>query len=88
MRIGCDTATDPDQTVVSFGPGCPGFTVSELTRLAAGAKTKVQATARGWSMLSREEIQALAWFAHLFLEDTEPGQPAPIRPEPPEISHV
>ncbi|GLO70617.1 hypothetical protein MACH17_21340 [Phaeobacter inhibens] len=53
MRVGYDTATHPDQTVVRFGPDCPGFTVSELTRLAAGAKTKVQATARGWSMLSR-----------------------------------
>ncbi|MGD9918998.1 MAG: hypothetical protein AB7U46_13350, partial [Paenirhodobacter sp.] len=44
-------------------------TAAELTELAATAKAKVKASARGWSMLSQREIIALAWLADLFLED-------------------
>ena len=81
-------ATGPDQTVVHIGLGGMSFTVAELTRFAARAKAKVKASARGWSMLSQEEILALAWFADQFLEDAEPVQSAPARPAPPVISHV
>lgn len=43
----------------------------EMTRLAALAKTKVKATARGWSMLSRDEIMALAFVTDLILVDVQ-----------------
>lgn len=80
----------------STAPACDPVTadgngstaIQKRTRLAARAKAKVKASARGWSMLSQEEILALAWFADLFLNDAELAQPAPARTEPPVISHV
>lgn len=66
----------------------PDPTVAERTRLAAQAKAKVKATARGWSMLSREAIEALAWFADLFLEDAALPMPSPAQPAPAVISNV
>ena len=47
---------------------------ARMVELAASAKTKVKATARGWSMVTAEEIVALAFIADVFLEDA--AQPA------------
>lgn len=87
-RIGCDFARDPDQTVVTFWPGGQGFTPDELTAIAARAKAKVKATARGWSMLSQVEILALAWIADQFLEDGALDAPTRAKPQPPVISKL
>lgn len=60
---------------------------ADMAALAARAKTKVKATARGWSLLSREEIEALAFIADLMLEDA--GLPAaPAQPQPTVISEL
>ncbi len=56
--------------------------------VAARAKTKVKASARGWSLVTQEEILALAWIADVFLEDTALPEPTPGRPEPAVISNV
>jgi hypothetical protein len=61
-------------------------TVEELTHLAASAKAKVRASALGWSILSKHEILALAWFADLFLEDGALPAPTAAKPAPPVIS--
>lgn len=63
-------------------------TVAELTELAATAKAKVKASARGWSMLSQREIIALAWLADLFLEDGALPVPPPAAPPPNVISEL
>lgn len=63
-------------------------TVAELTELAATAKAKVKASARGWSMLSQREIIALAWLADLFLEDGALPEAAPSSPPPNVISEL
>lgn len=57
-------------------------------RRAARAKAKVKATARGWSMLSKDEIIALAFIADVFLEDGALPNPAPAKPAPAVISNV
>lgn len=55
---------------------------TDMAALAARAKTKVKATARGWSLLSREEIEALAFVVDLFLEDAAlPVAPAKAEPQ-------
>ena len=64
------------------------MTVEERTRMAATAKAKVKASARGWSMLSQQEIIALAWFADLFLEDGALAPPPSAKPEPAVISNA
>lgn len=63
-------------------------TVTELTKLAATAKAKVKASARGWSMLSQREIIALAWLADLILEDGALPEPRPASPPPNVISEL
>lgn len=60
----------------------------DLARHAMRAKTKVRASARGWSMLSQVEILALAWFADLFLEDENPADPPPEKLKPTVISEL
>jgi hypothetical protein len=51
--------------------------IARMTALAASAKAKVKATARGWSMVTAEEIIALAFIADVFLEDAAlPEAPA------------
>lgn len=60
----------------------------ELTALAAKAKARVRASASGWSLLSKHEILALAWFADLFLEDGALPAPAPAKPAPDVISNL
>lgn len=73
---------------LSASGGPEYITAVELAELAVQAKTKVKATARGWSMLSQYEVLALAWLADLILIDGEPvPTPAP-RPEPAVISNV
>ncbi len=62
-------------------PALPS-SITERTRLAAQAKARVKACARGWSMLSAIEVLALAWFADLFLEDGALPAPAPANPNP------
>lgn len=57
-------------------------------RRAARAKAKVKATARGWSMLSKDEILALAFIADVFLEDGALPTPAPAKSAPAVISNV
>lgn len=47
------------------------LTVRERVALAARAKVKVKASARGWSMLSKDEIVSLAFVVDFFLEDGE-----------------
>lgn len=71
----------------SKGPSI-NCTVAELTELAATAKAKVKASARGWSMLSQREIIALAWLADLILEDGALPVPAPASPPPNVISEL
>jgi len=73
---------------LSASGGPERITLDELTRLAVRAKSKVKASARGWSMLSQIEVLALAWFADLFLEDGELAPPPPAKPEPAVISNV
>ncbi|KMW60762.1 hypothetical protein AIOL_000927 [Candidatus Rhodobacter oscarellae] len=73
---------------LSASGGPKRITAEELTRLAVRAKSKVKATARGWSMLSQHEVLALAWFADLLLEDGELVTPPPAKPEPAVISNV
>lgn len=70
----------------SGGPEC--ITAEELTRMAVQAKTKVKASARGWSMLSQHEVLALAWVADQFLTDSEQLLPPQAHPAPAVISHV
>lgn len=60
--------------------------VARMIALAARAKAKVKASARGWSMVSAEEIVALAFVADVFLEDGALPDPPPAKPEPPVIS--
>lgn len=73
---------------LSASGGPEQITIDELTRLAVRAKSKVKASARGWSMLSQIEVLALAWFADLFLEDGELAPSPPAKPEPAVISNV
>lgn len=73
---------------LSASGGPESITAEELTRMAVRAKSKVKATARGWSMLSQHEVLALAWFADLLLEDGELVTPPPAKPEPAVISNV
>lgn len=54
--------------------------IVRMTALAAQAKAKVKATARGWSMVTAEEIVALAFIADVFLEDAASPAPQPVRP--------
>ncbi len=59
-----------------------------LIALAPQAKTKIKATARGWSLVSRAEIEALAFVADLFLVDADlPSAPA-AKPAPAVISDL
>lgn len=62
--------------------------IETYVRRAARAKAKVKATARGWTMLSKDEIIALAFIADVFLEDGDLPTPPPARPEPAVISNV
>jgi hypothetical protein len=65
--------------------------VARLVELAARAKAKVKASARGWSMVTAEEIVALAFIADVFLEDAALVAPSPARPikgEPDVISRL
>jgi hypothetical protein len=62
--------------------------IETQVRRAARAKAKVKATARGWSMLSKDEILGLAFIANVFLEDGTLPTPAPAKPAPAVISHV
>lgn len=62
--------------------------IETYVRRAARAKTKVKATARGWSLLSREEIIALAFIADVFLEDGILPAPPPAKPAPAVISNI
>lgn len=57
-------------------------------RRAARAKAKVKATARGWSLLSKDEIIALAFIADVFLEDGALPTPSPAKSAPAVISNV
>lgn len=59
---------------------------AQLVALAARAKAKVKATARGWSMLSQQEIVALAFVADVFLEDAVLPQARGQTAEPEVIS--
>lgn len=72
----------------SGGPA--SITVAELVSLAAQAKTKVKARARGASTLSLIEILALAWLADVILEDAEltNENQKPFAAEPAVISQV
>lgn len=58
------------------------ISAAELTRLAAEAKTKVQAGPHGWEKLTAAEIIALAWFADLFLKNTTPDPKPTAAPKP------
>jgi hypothetical protein len=65
--------------------------IADMTVLAASAKTKVKSSARGWSMVTADEIIALAFIADLFLDDTGDAVIADARApaaEPPVISHL
>ena len=73
---------------LSASGGPKYITADNLTRLAVRAKTKVKATARGWSVLSQHEILALAWVADLLLIDGEQVPPSPAKPAPAVISNV
>ncbi len=73
---------------LSASGGPERITIDELARLAVRAKSKVKASARGWSMLSQIEVLALAWFADLFLKDGELAPSPPAKPEPAVISNV
>ena len=64
------------------------MTIPEMVAHAARAKARGKATARGWSMLSQQEIISLIFIADCFLEDGELPDPAPAKPEPPVISHL
>jgi hypothetical protein len=87
---GIDMATGPDVAVydLSASGGPDRITAQELAEIAAVAKAKVKATARGWSMLSQVEILALAFIADVVLEDGALPEPAPAKPAPNVISHV
>jgi hypothetical protein len=70
-------------------PRCGGGkTLARHVVLAARAKVKVKASARGWSMLSKDEIIALAFIADVFLEDGALPNPAPAKSAPAVISNV
>lgn len=73
---------------LSASGGPKYITTDDLTRLVVRAKTKVKATARGWSMLSQHEVLALAWMADLLLIDGEQMPPPPAKPAPAVISNV
>lgn len=61
---------------------------ARMVELAASAKTKVKATARGWSMVTAEEIVALAFIADVFLEDAALPDALPPAQEPDVISRL
>lgn len=58
------------------------ISAAELTRLAAEAKTEVQAGPRGWERLSPVKIIALAWFADRFLQNAAPVSKPAATPKP------
>lgn len=62
--------------------------LSRMVVLAAQAKAKVKASARGWSMVTAEEIVALAFIADVFLEDAALPAPPPPAPAPNVISQL
>ena len=62
--------------------------IAQMIALAAQAKAKVKACARGWSMVSADEIVALAFVADVFLEDGALPDPPPAKPEPRVISEL
>lgn len=81
-------AEQPIYMDLSASGGPARITVEQLTRYAVRAKTKVKRTSRGWSMLSKIEVLALAWFADLFLDDGEVAAPPDPQPQPEPISNV
>jgi hypothetical protein len=64
------------------------LTPERMAGLAAVAKTKVKSSARGWSMLSRQEIVSLAFVADLILEDVTLAGALVAAPENPPISEL
>ena len=46
--------------------------IQKMVALAVRAKVKINTVKRGWSLISQEEIIALAFIADLFLEDYQP----------------
>lgn len=72
---------------LSASGGPARISAVELAHVAARAKTRVKASARGWSMLSQIDIIALAFFADLALVDVITPA-APAQPRPPLISEV
>lgn len=70
----------------SASGGPSAITVAEATKIAAEAKTKVKAKARGATTLSTIEIIALAWFADFHLVDAAVEATAPPTQEPAVIS--
>ncbi|MEM7295674.1 MAG: hypothetical protein AAF330_03465 [Pseudomonadota bacterium] len=66
------------------------ISVGELTEIAVRAKTKVKENPkRAWSLLSHQEIVAMAWLLDLHFEDlpSDAPKPAPI-PQPQVISEL
>lgn len=54
--------------------------ISVMVERVVRAKTKIKDDVNGWSLVSAEEIVALAWFADLFLVDA--GDGAAVTPPP------
>lgn len=73
---------------LSASGGPERITSEELTHIAAQAKSKVKASARGWSVLSQIEVLALVWLADLFLADVELAGKGQTAPEPKVISNI
>ncbi len=55
-------------------------------RMSSSARWPLKASARGWSLVSRAEIEALAFIADLILEDADLAEAASGHPAPPVIS--
>ena len=63
--------------------------IEQMVALASRAKTKIKAHNNGWSLVSKEEIIALAFIADIMLEDYIPTDPpVALKPQPKIISEV
>lgn len=78
---------DTKETII-LKPRQEGKELARMVALAARAKSKVKATARDWTVLSKEEIIALAFIADVFLEDGALPNPAPAKPTPAVFSNL
>ena len=90
LKLGLDERDEDPALVFDLSAaGIPRpVPIDELTRLAASAKSKVKANPRGWSLVTQEEIVALAWFADLFLENVDADPFGDAKPAPVVISDI